>query len=197
MKKFIFNLVAGAIVAAFIPGYSAAQSIKNASYPDEEKEKISIITDEGNYQPSFVRVETTTKTKLKSLKKDMKIARANFKAATDFSKSYPNVTEVTWLAEPNAIIASYNNDNLWCRVVYNKIGNRVYSIANYLEQDLPADIRTHVKNSFKCFNINLVQEIEQDDKKFYLIHLADDTTVKQVVFYKGEFSLYKEFTKSK
>lgn len=197
MKKFIFNLVAGAILAALIPGYSAAQSIKNVSYSDGSKEKFTIITDEGNYLPSSIREETTTKTKLKALKKDLKVARANFKAANDFATSFQHVNEVKWDIVPNVIIASYNNDDLWSSVVYDKNGNRIYSITNYHEQHLPAAIRTGVKNSFKCFNINLVQEITKGDKKFYLIHLADDTTVKQVVFYKGEISLYKEFTKCK
>lgn len=135
MKKFIFNLVAGAIVVALIPDYSAAQSIKNSSYSDEGKEKITIITDEGNYLRSNGREEITTKTKLKALKKDLKVARANFKAANDFAKSYQHVTEVKWDAEPTLIIASFNNDNLWSKVVYDKKGNRIYAIENYQEQD--------------------------------------------------------------
>lgn len=198
MKKIISNLLIAAIITSLVAGKSTAQNQSGIFSSASSKENSSSFSeDESAKNVNRVIDDKSGKKDIKLLRANLKAARANFKAVSDFNRNYKNASDVLWNTEANAIVVSFKVGALISRSVYDKAGSRLYTVLNYYEDELPDQIRQLVKRSYKNLNISLVQEILQNDMQVYKIQLEDDTTIKQILVFDGEITDYKSFNKSR
>ena len=194
MKKIIINLATVAIFYVVIPGNINAQNLKDYSYSVIAK---NTGNDFANTQNSSI-TGPVTKAGIVSMKAELKAARANYRATENFNKQFKNISNVNWMADNNAIVATFSNaDGMFSRVVYDKAGKWLYTVLNYLEKDAPEDVNSLMKNNFKAYTIKLVQEVMQGDVKLYKVHLENDHKIKQVLVCDGVVTEYEEFTKAR
>ncbi len=123
------------------------------------------------------------------------LSKANSKAQNNFRKNFADGPDVKWFTEKETISASMNRDNKHTTVVYDKKGRWLRTMSNYDESKLPKDVRRTVKSVYYDYNITLVQEIKEGQITFYVIHLEDKTSYKQVAVYEGEITILNEFNK--
>lgn len=124
------------------------------------------------------------------------VNKAGYKAVKGFTNRHKDGDDVKWVAETEVISASFNRDDARTVVVFDKRGNWMRDMKTYSEDKMPKDIRRLIKTGeYYDYKINLVQEIKEGELLFYVVHLEDATTIKQVIVCDGEARLYSGFTK--
>ncbi len=134
-----------------------------------------------------------TKANLKAVKANLKAMKANFKAEENFKKEFKDAPDAAWSVETNVISASFNKDDIQTRVIYNKRGNWIHTIAWCGESKMPKEIKSLIKSNYPDYNITGMNEIKEGDMTFYIVYLEDETSLKQVSVYNGELNVFKEF----
>lgn len=129
----------------------------------------------------------------KEAKKVAKFDKATHKALSNFKNAYKDESSVKWSFEPNVMVAKFTKDDIQTNVIYSNKGSWIHTIKNYQESKLPEDVRTLIKNSdFSNYNIDLVQQIDEGNTTFYIVHLLNGKKYKQVVVYDGSIGVLKE-----
>ena len=129
----------------------------------------------------------------KVAKKVAKFEKATNKALSNFKNAYKDESSV-WSFEPNVMVAKFTKDDIQTSVIYSNKGSWIHTIKNYRESKLPEDVRTLIKDSdFSNYNIDFVQQIDEGNTTFYIVHLLNGKKYKQVVVYDGSIGVLKEF----
>ena len=119
----------------------------------------------------------------------------HIKAMRDFLKRNKTAFDAEWFTIAGGYEVRYTgHNNSKCRSVYNCNGAFVYSIKQYSEDQLPRDVRSIVKSTYYDYTILLVEEIEQPREPVaYLVHMQDDTTLKNVTVCDGAMEVKEEY----
>ncbi len=124
------------------------------------------------------------------------LSSANKKALEDFSKRVGNATDNRWVSDKNGFISYYKKDGLTSHICYDKKGNWICSVILYNESKLPKDVRATVKSVYYDMAITLVEEVQVNEAKAYVVHLEDETTIRIVkVNSQNDMATMQEITK--
>ena len=122
-------------------------------------------------------------------------ATINTKAIRDFKQSYPNVDGEDWYSFKDGFAARFKDNGIQHMITYDRSGNRMFTISNYQEKQLPKEVRGLVKSKYYDYTITLVQEIVFQEQTVYLIQMQDETTWKNVRVADGEMTVIEDFIK--
>jgi hypothetical protein len=126
----------------------------------------------------------------------MMATKAGFRAVKNFNARFKDQADARWTLEEKVISASFNTGETRNTVVYDKKGNWIRNMKVYYEDQMPKNIRATVKKSdYYDDKIILIQEFEEGDIHFYVVHLESPTMHKQVAVYDGEIRLLSKFNK--
>ncbi|MEO6537164.1 MAG: hypothetical protein ABIT07_05415 [Ferruginibacter sp.] len=185
MKKIISVIVSGVLITSLFTNFAAAQQGNDFSYSGKNAGK-SFLPQIAELTPVPDNTSGTSKADLKLMKANMKAAKAELKATTNFNRVYKNAPDVKWVVEEKALVGFFNQDDKRSMVAYNKKGNWMYTIVNYSADKLSATTRNMIQEAFKHFKITLVQEISQGDVTVLEIHLQLEDEYKNILVYEGE-----------
>jgi hypothetical protein len=104
--------------------------------------------------------------------------RINPKAMDDFQTRYKEASKVLWIANTEGFVSYFNKDGLMNRVYYDKKGHWIFSVLMYNEDKLPRNIRSNVKSQYFDMAITLVEELQYQDSKAYVVYLEDHSNIK-------------------
>ena len=123
---------------------------------------------------------------------------SNRKAIKYLSKNFKNASGETWIKSPCGYYVRFILNGVDHMVFYDRRGNRLYTIRNYDETKMPADMRHIVKSTYYDYDIRLVQEIEgNSNTATYLVHLEGKTQWINVRIRDGEMDEFEKNNKSK
>jgi len=178
MKKLQIILLAGMSIASVT---ATDAQLLTAKLPAEEK----------SFDPSAAPAEAARYSSASVM-----ITKGGTRAVKDFGKKFNNREDANWFAETNVITASFTEDNTRTTTVYAKNGAWLRNMKIYPEAKMPADVRELVKRStYFDHSINQVQEILEKDILFYIVHLEDAKSWKQITVYNGEINLLSQVKK--
>lgn len=113
------------------------------------------------------------------------------KAVKDFTKSYKNIDNAGWFIIKDGYVAEFKKNGIKTKVYYNRKGTWIGNVRSYLEDNLPRNIRHHVKSSYYDYKINYIQEIAVDRNLVYLVKIEDDTFFKTIRIQDGEMDEFE------
>ena len=121
------------------------------------------------------------------------------KALKDFTKTCKAASDCRWFSFGNKGVAVfYQLGGKNGKRFYDQKGNYVYNILSYGEALLPFEVRDLVKRTYYLdYQINWVEEVNQDDKTFFIVHISNDKLIKNVSVYDGEINEMLSMNKSK
>jgi len=192
MKKIILNMTIGILTTALVNSYSEAQTATRSAYKENS---VNPYSEERTDTEIYRNDDKPQRAAIKALKADLKTAKVNYRILNDFNRDYKEATGVSWFTEKNVIAGSFKLGELMSRIVYDKNGNRLYTVLNYYEDGLPRNISQMVQTKYPHLKVSLVQEIHQDGAWVYKIHLEDNTILKQILVCNEEMTEYLEFKK--
>jgi len=119
----------------------------------------------------------------------------HIRAMRDFLKRNKTAFDADWFTITNGYEVRYTGrNNSRCRTVYNCSGAFVYTIKQYSEDEMPREVRSLVKSTYYDYTITLVEEVEQPRQPVaYIIHMQDDTTLKNVTVCDGAMEVMEEY----
>jgi hypothetical protein len=120
---------------------------------------------------AHVKGVNSSENKLKST--ECKATRVSIRAMRDFCKSHKDVTDARWFKTQRGEIATFRTNNSHTKIVYDKKGNRLYTMISYHESKLDHHVRHLVKSNYYDADIIGVHEFQFEKKTIYVIKLQD------------------------
>ena len=190
----IITLAAGNVAAqtsdkdiAFIPAKNHAAYISFVANNNFSSEDAMIAGNGGTAK---------TGTNTRSTKASLKAAKASNRAVQAFKLSYKDAN-ASWSVAKDALIATFNKDDVRTTVVYQKNGKWFHTLTYLPGSKTPQDIADIIGDAFPRDEIKTTVQIEEGSTKFYIVQLEGKKTLKKVTVYNGETNVIEEFTKSK
>ena len=117
------------------------------------------------------------------------------RALRHFNNVFDDTTGSKWYVIRDGFMVKLTRNNVSVRMGYNKQGGWENTIRTYAEDKLPFEIRDMVKKAYYDCSIEIVEEIEVSRGLFYIVHLRDSRSWKNVLVHDGELELIKEIIK--
>ena len=118
------------------------------------------------------------------------------KAIKNFQKTFQGVTDAKWYRTKSGDnLVKFNAGSVPYMVAYNPKGRWNYTILNYDEKKLPADVRKIVKSSYYDYSIEHVSEVHVQDQIVFMVTIQDETTLKIVRVSNGEMDKVTNYTR--
>lgn len=95
----------------------------------------------------------------------------------NFDRLSSGASNVRWMQINNRYLAKYDLNNMQHNALYLKRGYRVYDVGYGYEKDLPSDIQRMVKSVYKDHDISRVFEVQQDNRRVWIVNLQSDRSV--------------------
>ncbi len=147
-------------------------------------------------QPDFIRKFFDQKS-YRGSSGETPITEISIKAVRHFLKTFAQSENVFWHKSSNGTAVFFTQNGIRSRADYDRKGNWLYNIRTYEEPELPKDIRAIVKHTYYDYTILSVNEIQDEQRTFYIIQIEDATTLKSVCIYDGEMNVMHEYVRSK
>lgn len=90
-----------------------------------------------------------------------------------FKESFPHVSNARWYENEQSYEVLFKNNDITCRMTYDRKGNLLTVRRDYLEKDLPVYIMVKAKETYKGKKIFGVTEVNSTDGIFYHIIMED------------------------
>ena len=95
------------------------------------------------------------------------------KVLKHFNKKYNNATQVKWYQFDDSFLATFSTGGTLTRSLFNKKGRMIYSINYFSERQLPVDVKKMITNKYENYKITGAAKVLQDNRKIWIVKLAD------------------------
>jgi len=113
-------------------------------------------------------------------------------AYRDFQKMFPAVSGEYWLKTAEGYIVSFAQNSFRNRVYFNLRGNFLCSEKCYGEKDLLPDTWMEIKTKYPDYRIDVVTEITNGVRTFYLLKIESYFSVKTISFIDGKMEVTED-----
>lgn len=121
--------------------------------------------------------------------------RGAVKAAREFYKRHGEDKDEKWYKFPGGYLAEFLDGEIETKMVFDKRGNWTYTLRQYTEKQLPAEVRALVKSIYYDFTIGWVKEVIQFQSLVYVVHIDNAPEWKDLVVRDGEIEVSHEVTR--
>ena len=120
------------------------------------------------------------------------------RAERDFTRNYKNASSVEWYdTYKGGTVVYFTEGNIKMKSAYDKRGTWLYTLRFFNENEISADAKSMVKESFSNYSIIRATEVERFDKKVLLVYIQDDRNLKTVRIMDEEMDIVEEYRKPK
>ena len=123
------------------------------------------------------------------------LSEINIKAVRNFARLYKGVEHTHWYNVDNGLIVYFTENGIKGRANYDSDGKWLSTMRAYAEEYLPKDIRAQVKREYYDFSITWVNEITNEKQLYYIVHMQDNSSWKNVMVYDGEMTVVEDRVK--
>lgn len=121
----------------------------------------------------------------------------NTRAVRDFEQNFAASGNEKWYQMPYGFRATFNCEDIICRVDYDKKGNRLDVLRTYGEKKLSPVIRSIVKTVYYDYSIVLIEEIKRPRHEVtYIIHLESEMDWINIRVQNREMEEWQRFNKA-
>jgi hypothetical protein len=123
------------------------------------------------------------------------LSEINIKAVRNFERFFKGAENKHWYSVDNGLIVYFTDNGIKGRANYNNNGRWLSTIRCYAEDRLPKDVRAQVKREYYDYTITWVNEISNETQLYYIVHMQDKTSWKNILVYDGEMGVVEDFVK--
>jgi hypothetical protein len=121
--------------------------------------------------------------------------RAAVKATRDLWARVGDKKNEAWYKLPKGYLATYTEEGVESRHIYDQKGYWMYSMMTYQEDHLPAEVRKEVKSNYYDYSIVWVKEVKEGEDNVYVVHVENKTEWKDLSVQDGEIKELRTFCK--
>jgi hypothetical protein len=116
----------------------------------------------------------------------------NIHAFRHFRRRWPNVSGESWIKSEDGYIVNFTANALHHQAHFDKRGAFLYSLKSYTDKDVSRDLEGLIKNKYREYAINVVTEITDGEKTFYLVRIENSSSVKTLSVCDGKIEVLEE-----
>lgn len=122
-------------------------------------------------------------------------ALVNVRAARDFVKRFKDVP-ASWHMSNDTSLAKFTSGSITTIAGYAKNGRWLYTVRNFGEKTLPANLRDAVRSQYYDYHINIIYELQfpVTHDKVYIIYLGNEQREhKMIRIFRDDIDVVKHF----
>ena len=127
-----------------------------------------------------------------NLTSNVPLNEINIHAYRHFRKRWPAITGETWFKEDEGYIVSFRENSLRCQARFDGRGGFLYSLKYYSGKAVSPDLAGLVLNKYSGYRIDMVAEITDGEKVFYLVQIENTSSVKTLSINEGQVAVLEE-----
>lgn len=162
------------LILSLVLGITVFPHMANAQYPQGLPVSYSVGRD-GN-----------------TLTSNVPLNEINIHAFRHFRKRWPAVTGETWLKADDGYIVSFTENSLRNQARFDARGSFLYSLKYYAGKNISGDLSILIKRKYPGYDINVVTEITDGEKIFYLVKIENSSSVKTLSISEGKVEVFEE-----
>jgi len=116
----------------------------------------------------------------------------NIHAFRHFRKRFPAISGETWIKVDNGYIVSFMEKSQRNQARFDARGGFLYSLKYYSGKDISKDLSGLIKRKYPDYLIDVVTEITDGDKVFYLVKIENPSSVKTLSIAEGKVEVFEE-----
>jgi hypothetical protein len=116
----------------------------------------------------------------------------NIRAFRHFRKRWPAVEAEVWLKEDRGYIVTFKEDSLHCQAHFDERGGFLYSLRYYAGDHISNDLSGLIQRTFPGYGIDVVTEITDGMKTFYLVKIGNPSAVKTLSVSEGKVEVFED-----
>lgn len=186
MKKILQTVMMAILMIYFSTGISLAAQL-------EDHVETASVDGVAGFSKSSSRKKSRAEYKVK--KNSLKIAKAMDRSGDFFRKSYGGITNAEWTLQKRLIVASFTNDSARTYVVYNRGGGWVHTMSHMFPAFAPEGIKRQALYNFPNHDLTFIVKANTRTEDFYVLSLENRISHMEVILFKDEFRILKEFSK--
>ena len=117
------------------------------------------------------------------------------KCVRNFWKMFGESKNEKWYSQSDLSLAEFEDMGISYRVVFDKRGNWLYTLKQYTEKELPAEVRAQVRRGYLDYSIGWVKEVNEAQRIVYLIHIENNQEWKTIQVEDGAMEATQEYSK--
>lgn len=121
----------------------------------------------------------------------------NTHAFRHFRKLYPGISGESWIKTEEGYIVSFSEHGLRSQVHFDQRGGFLYSVKYYGAADFDRDLAGLINRRYPGYNIEVVTEITDNEKIFYLVKIETSTSLKTISVNDGKLEVIEELVNGK
>jgi len=122
----------------------------------------------------------------------------NIHAFRHFRRDFPGVSNESWFkTEDGSFIVSFMENARRHQVHYASRGAFLYTVEYYDGQAIRPDLGDRLKKEYPAYRIDVVTEISDGHKIFYLVKIESPSSVKTILASDGKLSVYEDLDNGK
>jgi hypothetical protein len=115
------------------------------------------------------------------------------RAYRHFRKNFPAISDETWFKYDQGYLVSFVINSWRNQVHYDTRGFFLYSVKYYTGAAIDRETGSMIKKKFPDYQIDVVTEINNGEKTFYLVIIKNPAFVKTISICEGTVGIIKEF----
>jgi len=127
-----------------------------------------------------------------TLTSNVRLNEINIHAFRHFRRRWPTVTGETWLKADGGYIVSFKEKSLRCQARFDTRGGFQYSLKYYAGKDTPGDLAGLIGIKYPAYGIDVVTEITNGEKTFYLVKIENSSSLKTISVSEGRVEVFEE-----
>lgn len=127
-----------------------------------------------------------------TLTSNVPLNEINIHAFRHFRKRYPAVTGETWLKTEGGYTVSFKVGDQRNQVRFDARGGFQYALKYYAGKDISSELSGLISRKFHGYDIDVVTEITNGEKTFYLVKIENRSSVKTLSVSEGKVEIFEE-----
>jgi hypothetical protein len=127
-----------------------------------------------------------------TLRSNVRLNEINIHAFRHFRKRFPAVSGETWVKVDQGYIVSFMENSQRNQARFDSRGGFLYSLKYYSGGDVSNDLSGLIKKKYPDYLIDIVTEITDGERVFYLVKIENPSSVKTLSVTEGRVEVFEE-----
>lgn len=127
-----------------------------------------------------------------NLTSNVPLNEINIHAYRHFRKRWPAVNGEAWLKGEDGYIVSFRENSMHCQARFDARGGFLYSLKYYSGKTVSGDLAGLIGKKYPDYGIDVVTEITNGEKVFYLVKIESSSSVKTLSVNEGQVDVLEE-----
>jgi hypothetical protein len=127
-----------------------------------------------------------------SITSNVPLNEISIRAFRYFHRHFPEAAGESWVKSADGYIVSFIANSLRRQAHFDRRGGFLYCVKYYAGKDVARELFLTIKEKYQAYDIDVVTEITDDEKTFYLVKIKNNSSIKTLSVCDGKIAILEE-----